>query len=346
MNHSSNEPGHYLTGPDRERYADHPGEWWTVAPYSLAVDPTVSPTAKAVYLAIAGHADADGLARVPIRQIVAHVGRSKRVVQRAIAELASRAECTLKRLSEPGYYLVKRADRFVRVPRSVWHSPALHPTAKAVYLAIVSHALGSEMFPGRQRLGSLTGLGLKGVKTAIRSIEDHGLMIVHRRPGKSNRYELASGRGSSYTMGGVAREPGGHSRGVVREPGGVTSGNRGGDVREPRNRPYELDPVEIDPSPQALSFTQDGGSESSAGKEDEPAIPRAPKLSRLLSRSEYLPDLVERCQRFGWNADELEALARKALERTSPVGWLVWRLRQVEGPPVGDERVNRFYKNL
>lgn len=81
-----------------------------------------------------------------------------------------------------------------QVPAAVARNPHLTPSAKAVYLALASHAdrQGGSCFPSHATLAVETGLSERTVKRCLDELRDAGA-VEWKRTGRSNRYRILKG---------------------------------------------------------------------------------------------------------------------------------------------------------
>lgn len=81
---------------------------------------------------------------------------------------------------------------FTQVPNFLLKSKKLSSGDKLAFAMLLSYAWQNDFcFPGQTRLAKDMGLTERSVRTHLKSLESHGLLVIQQRgQGKTNLYEL------------------------------------------------------------------------------------------------------------------------------------------------------------
>jgi|SRR5581483_1200088 len=81
---------------------------------------------------------------------------------------------------------------FTQVPNFLLKSTKLSSGDKIAFAMLLSYAWQNDLcFPGQERLAQDLGLSERSVRTNLKSLEAHGLLVIRQRGlGKTNVYEL------------------------------------------------------------------------------------------------------------------------------------------------------------
>jgi len=80
---------------------------------------------------------------------------------------------------------------FVQVPVELLKQESLSPAALKLYLILLSYTgKGEFAWPGQERLAKDMGLSDRRVRSLIDELEENKLLVVSRRPSKTNLYQL------------------------------------------------------------------------------------------------------------------------------------------------------------
>jgi len=90
---------------------------------------------------------------------------------------------------------------FTQVPNDIIHDPTLSPSAKTVYLVLLSYdhaGRKGRSWPSQTAIAKSTGLSARQVRRILKELEARGLLAIGAGPNRSNAYTLhvrCNGRG-------------------------------------------------------------------------------------------------------------------------------------------------------
>lgn len=158
------------------------------------------------------------------------------------------------------------------------HGADLGPHALAIYMALAAHADNntSKCFPGVSTLAESVGISTRRARTALRKLEEIGLIHTQTRPGRSSVYTLLSvssdGQGAPRPSAGDPDTPAQHAGGGDSTParGAAPPAQDAGAPRHdmPTNYTHNNYP----------HSTREGAREAASSKKPDPSATEVPSV--------------------------------------------------------------------